>query len=291
MISLTQLRTFLAVAEAGSVGAAAERLAVSQPAVSAALSSLGQSVNAPLVERDGRGTRLTEAGETLAIYARRIFALLDEASAETAHAARRETRRVRLAAVTTVAEHLIAALLNGFRIQEPEMAVELYVGNRDQVWERLRHWEADLAVGGRPPRDPAFVTLAVRSNELVVVRAPSLPDEYLQATWLVREPGSGTRAATEAFFATLGIDPPTLTIGSNAAIRACVRAGLGISLLSRGSVEQELETRELIVIPTPGTPLARNWHLVGPLDRELPAAAARFVSYALESRVFESPSG
>lgn len=288
MFSLNQLRTFLAVADTGSVGAAAERLAVSQPAVSAALAALAQSVGAPLVRRDGRGTRITAAGEALALHARRIFALLERAQEDAAQAARRDAQRLRLAAVTTVAEHVIARLLRGFRARAPHVDVELYVANREHVWDRLRHWEADLVVGGRPPQDPAFTSLAVRPNELLVVRAPEYDVPFAQATWLLREPGSGTRAATQAFFTSVGIEPQTLTIGSNGAIRECVRAGLGISLLSRDTVERELVNGALAAVETPATPLARNWHLVGPADRELPDAAAQFVAYALETGAFEA---
>lgn len=288
MFSLNQLRTFLAVAETGSVGGAAERLTVSQPAISAALAALAQAAGAPLVERDGRGTRLTAAGQALEVYARRTFALLGEAQSEVAKAARSENRRLRLATVTTVAEHIVATLLRGFRAREPEIDVELHVANRAHVWQRLRHWEADLVVGGRPPHDPEFTTLATRKNELVAVRAPELQPDYARATWLLREPGSGTRTATEEFFAALGIAPATLTIGSNGAIRECVRAGLGMSLLSREAVAHDLENGALALVPTPATPLLRDWHLVCAAGREIPHGAQRFAAYALETGTFKA---
>lgn len=287
MLSLNQLRTFLAVVDTGSVGSAAEQLAISQPAVSAALAALGETLGTALVERDGRRTRITAAGEALALHARRIFSSLDLAREDAVQAARREARRLRIATVTTVAEHVIARLLRGFREQAPEIDVELYVANRDHVWDRLRHWEADLVVGGRPPRDPVFRSLAVRANELLLVSAPDYATEYARATWLLREPGSGTRAATQALFTSIGIDPPTLTIGSNSAIRECVRAGLGVSLLSRDTVERELESGALKVLAAPGTPLVRNWHLVALADRELPAGAAEFAAFAIQTQAFE----
>jgi DNA-binding transcriptional LysR family regulator len=286
MVSLNLLRTFLAVARAGSVGEAAESLAVSQPAVSAALAALAREYGTPLVEREGRGTRLTPAGEALAHQARRIFALLDETRRETTRAANRAARRLRLASVTTVAEQVIAELLRGFRMREPEIDVELFVADRTTVWERLEHWEADLAVGGRPPAEPIFQTLAMRSNALIPVAAAGFDGSYSQATWLLREPGSGTRIATETFLAALGIDPPTLTIGSDGAIRACVRAGLGLSLLSRATVQRDLEDRAIVELAMPLGPIVRNWHLVGPSDRELPDTARRFLAYALESGTF-----
>jgi len=287
MLSLNQLRTFLAVVETGSVGSAAEQLAISQPAVSAALAALSEALGAPIVERDGRRTRITAAGESLALHARRVFSTLERAREDAVSAAQREASRVRIATVTTVAEHVIARLLHGFRRQEPEVDVELYVANRDRVWDRLRNWESDLVVGGRPPRDALFRTLAVRANELLLVRAPEYDADYARATWLLREPGSGTRAATQSLFTSIGVDPPVLTIGSNSAIRECVLAGLGVSLLSRDTVERELASGTLIALPAPGTPLVRNWHLVGPGDRDLPAGAAKFAEYAIQTQTFE----
>ena len=287
MLSLNQLRTFLAVVDTGSVGAAAEQLAISQPAVSAALAALGESVGAALVERDGRRTRITAAGEALAMHARRVFSTLDRARVDAVEASKREGRRLRIATVTTVAEQVIARLLRGFRQEAPGVDVELFVANRDHVWDRLRHWEADLVVGGRPPRDPIFRTLAMRANELLLVASPEHDGNFAHATWLLREPGSGTRAATQALFTSIGIDPPTLTIGSNSAIRECVRAGLGVSLLSRDTVERELESGTLKVLKAPGTPLVRNWHLVGLADRELPPGAAEFADFAIQTQTFE----
>jgi DNA-binding transcriptional LysR family regulator len=98
----------------------------------------------------------------------------------------------------------------------------------------------------------------------------------------VREAGSGTRAVTEECFSALGIDPPRLSIASNGAISACVRAGLGYSLVSRDAVERELRTGAVKQVATAFTPLDRKWHLVASRDRELPPAAGRFVAFALE---------
>jgi DNA-binding transcriptional LysR family regulator len=288
MYSLNQLRALVAVAETGSVGLAAEQLMVSQPAVSGALAALSEHCRAPVVEREGRGTRLTAAGEALAATARRIFAMLDETEREITERIARGAGRLRLGAVTTFAEERIASTLRGFSGRHPEIGVELQVGNRAQVWDRLRHWEIDLAIGGRPPADPAFVTLAVSPNELVAVRSPEHDGDYARARWIVREPGSGTLEATLAFFTALGISPPTLTIGSNGAIRECVRAGLGMSLLSREGVARDVEDGTLAIVPTPASPLGRNWHLVRAAERELTSSAQAFLAYAVESGGFHA---
>jgi LysR family transcriptional regulator, low CO2-responsive transcriptional regulator len=288
MYSFTQLRVLVAVAETGSVGLAAEQLMVSQPAISAALSALSESCGAPVVEREGRGTRLTAAGEALAASGRRIFAMLDETQREIGERVAGGSRKLRLGAVTTFAEERIAATLRGFSSVEPETAIELQVGNRAQMWDRLRHWEIDLAIGGRPPNDPAFATLAMSPNELVVVCSPEHNRDYARAHWIVREPGSGTLEATLGFFSAIGLAPLRLTIGSNGAIRECVRAGLGMSLLSREGVARDVEDGTLVIVPTPASPLARNWHLVRAAGRELSKSAKAFLGYAIASGGFQA---
>jgi DNA-binding transcriptional LysR family regulator len=291
MLSLNQLRTFLEVAERGSVRLAAERLVISQPAVSSALAGLQKAVGVPIVERDGRGVRLTAAGERLATYGRRLFALLDEAVAEVRAAGQPMSPRLSLAAVPTAAEQLLPELLSGFRAEREPVDVDLEVANKDRVWDRLAHWEADLVLAGRPPRPEQFVTLAIRPNAVVVVGPPNRAYSRAQlagATWLLRELGSGTRETTEAVFAELGIAPPAVTIGSNGAIRECVRVGLGISLLSRDAVARELADGTLAEIPTPVTPMVRDWHLVGGRERDLPSGALRFLRYVIDTGAFRA---
>ena len=289
MLSLNQLKMFLEVVRTGSVREAADALVVSQPAVSAALAGLQREIGAPLVARSGRGIAITEAGETVAAYGRKIFALIDEATRYARQIAKADVRRLRIAAVTTAAEYLAPDLLRRFREREPDVEVELEVGNHTRVWDRLGHWEVDLVLAGRPPLGLPFRTAATRAHELVII-APAErrfdPGSLAAVAWLVREPGSGTRAATEDLLTLLGIDPPRLTINSNGAIQACVRAGLGVSLASRDAVESELRAGSLQAVPTALTPLARNWHLVTATDRDVPHSAARFLAFVADSAAF-----
>ena len=292
MISLNQLGTLLEVAQAGSVHLAAERLVISQPAVSAALAGLQRTIGAPVVERNGRGIRLTPSGECLAGYGRRIFALLEEAVSESRAAGAPGAGRLRLAAVTTAAEQLLPELLSAFRVVAGAVEVELHVANKDRVWDRLAHWEADLVLAGRPPQDGYFQTVAVRSNAVIVVGQPGRKydiHDLARSTWLLREPGSGTRETTDALFAELGISPPAVTIGSNGAIRECVRAGLGISVLSRDAVAREVAEGTLAEIPTPITPLLRDWHLVRSTERAMTPGAQRFIEHAITTEIFQAP--
>lgn len=291
-MTLSQLRAFVAVARLGSVRRAATDLVVSQPAVSAAVSALQQDLGVPLVAREGRGLVLTPAGRVFAGYARQVLGLLDEARVAAVGQLDPESGRVRLAAVTTAGEHVLPAFLADFRARYPEAEVVLEVGNRSRVWELLGFREVDLAIGGRPPADGRFTTLATRGNPLVLVApAPSdradtagplpvsevLVAELASRVWLVREPGSGTRSTAEELFEELGIAPPTLTLGSNGAIRESVRAGLGVTLISRDAVARELGRGALEEWRSPGLSLERSWHVVGRVDEDLAPTAKLFL--------------
>ncbi len=266
-MTLTQLRTFLAVAETASVRSAAERLVVSQPSVSAAVASLEKELGVALVARQGRGLRITAAGAAFAARARESLGLLDLAvrSAQSVEAPGQGT--VRVVTVTTAAERILPPLLAVFRREHPEAGVSLQVGNRAMVWEALRDHSADLVIAGRPPVAAPFVVVATAPNQLVLAGPPidaaNVPVARLAGqTWLMREAGSGTRAVADQLLDDLGIVPPTMILGSNGAIEQAVVAGLGIALISLDAVADRIAAGSVAVWPCPGTPLDRPWHLV-----------------------------
>lgn len=291
IMTFRQLATFLELARAGSVKLAAERLFVSQPAVSAVVASLQGELGVDLVTRSGRGLRLTDSGRVLAGYARRIQGLLDEAATATTGAS--APARVRLAAVTTAGEHLLPAAIAGFRERHPDAEVSLEVSNRGHVWERLEAHEVDLVVAGRPPGLRGLHSRAVRPNQLVIVAAPGVARGPLTSTalathtWLLREPGSGTRTTVEEYLAAHGIEPATLTLGSNGAVREAAAVGLGITLISRDAVDAELSSGRLVLLPAPDIPLQREWHIVTRDEDHLPGSGSLFLEHLIAHSGFE----
>lgn len=291
-MTFSQLRTFVAVAAAGSVNVAARRLLVSPPAVSAAVGSIERELGVALVERAGRGLVITPAGEVFARYARRVLAVLETAKEATAEALDPERGQVRLAAVTTAGEHVVPRHLASFRSRYPDSSISLEVGNRNRVWDALEEHEVDLAIGGRPPGGSRFVSLATRPNVLVLVAAgrgkPSVRevdlDTLAQSVVLVREEGSGTRGTAEELFDELGVDPRLLTLGSNGAIRESVQVGLGITLISRDAVARELDEGALEEWRCADLPRQRAWHVVARADEPLPATAALFLTHLVSAR-------
>jgi DNA-binding transcriptional LysR family regulator len=177
-----QLQTFLAVARTGSVRAAAARLVVTEPAVSAAVSALQRELGCPLIARQGRGIVLTAAGETLARYAAELVGLRDQAVREL-----QGSRMLRLAAVTTAGEHVVPPLLKAFRSLHPDVEVSLEVGNRSTVFERLLRRDVDLAIGGQPPPASGIAGFPFLAYRLVVVgAADARVDGPADETWLLR---------------------------------------------------------------------------------------------------------
>ena len=265
MSTVARLRALVTVADAGSVREAARRLSVTESAVSAALAALAREVRAPLVERDGRGLRLTGAGQAYAGYARQILGLHEEALAAARTGPDPERGRVRVAAVTTAGEHLLPNQLASFLGAHPSVDLRLEVGSSERMWAMFAAHEADVMIGGKPPAHvTGAVIRATRPNLLVVAASPGTAAGFdLAATrWLQREAGSATRAHGEALLSGLEADPPRLTLGSNGAVVACAVAGLGATLVSREAVRHHLDRGELTEVPVPGTPLRRPWRAV-----------------------------
>jgi LysR family transcriptional regulator, low CO2-responsive transcriptional regulator len=261
MTTTGRLRAFVAVTDSGSVRAAAARLTVTESAVSAALAALTREVGVPLLERHGRGVRLTERGRIFVGYAREILGLQEEGLAAVRGDADPARARVRVAAVTTAGENIVPVVIASLRERHPGVDLRLEVGNRERMWALLAAHEADLVIAGRPPRSLDVAVRAVRRNELVVV-GPTGVSDPMGATWLLREAGSGTRAATQALLAELDADPATLTLGSNGAVVAGAEAGLGVTLVSRDAVANALAAGRLVELAVPHTPLRRPWHAV-----------------------------
>jgi LysR family transcriptional regulator, low CO2-responsive transcriptional regulator len=282
--TVARLRAFVTVADAGSVRAAAGRLVVTESAVSAAIAALAREVGVPLIEREGRGLRLTPSGRTYAGYARTILGLHDEALAAARGDTDPEHGRVRVAAVTTAGEHVLPALLAAFLASHPGVDLQLDVGTSEHVWELLAAHRTDLAIAGRPPRGlDGVVVQAVRPNTLVVVAAPTVARSFAlgRTRWLLREEGSGTRTTCEALLAGWEVDPPRLTLGSNGAVVAAAAAGLGVTLVSGDAVSGELADGRLAEVTVPGGPLRRPWHAV--TGAQVPASVTLLIGHLLRS--------
>ncbi|MCA1587985.1 MAG: LysR family transcriptional regulator [Chloroflexi bacterium] len=288
-ITLTQLRSFLAVMRGGSVTAAADELVVTQPSVSAAVAALSRELGTPVTEREGRGIRPTAAGTAFAPFAADVIGLLEEGRRAAREAAHLADRRLRLAAVTTAAESFVPPLMRAFSESYEEIGLTLAVGNREQVIDLVLDHRADVAIGGRPPRDPRVQASAILTNDFVLITSPDDPQkdgaavdatELERRVWLLREPGSGTRIVNEEFLASAALEPQTLTLGSNGAIKQAARAGIGVAFISRAAVALELEHGVLAALPVRHRPAARRWYAMCSTVGPRRAAVERFMTFA-----------
>lgn len=283
----SRLRTFVTLADTGSVRAAAARLYVTESAVSASLAALARDLGVPVIERIGRGVRLTPAGTVYARYARQVLGLLEQGRTAARGEADPGHGSLRLAAVITAADQVLPRLLAGFRARWPDADLALQVGPSSEVWRSLADHEADLVLAGRPPAGVPATVLATRANDLIVVTAPDIAFDLRSTPWVMREPGSGTRATAETYLAEREAHPPQLVLGSNGAVIAGVAAGLGAALVSRDAVGAELADGRLVAIDAPGTPLRRPWHAVAGTS---PTATTRlFVTHLLEAPGWRTP--
>jgi len=298
-ITLTQLRSFLAVMRGGSVTAAADELIVTQPSVSAAVAALSRELGTPVTEREGRGIRPTPAGTAFAPFAADVIGLLEDGRRAAREAAQLAERRLRLAAVTTAAESFVPPLMRAFGLCNEEIGLTLAVANREQVLDLVLDHHADVAIGGRPPRDPRIAATAILPNEFVLISSPEDPHadganvdaaELERRVWLLREPGSGTRVVNEEFLAAAGLEPQTLTLGSNGAIKQAARAGIGVSFISRAAVALELEVGLLSALPVRKGPAARRWYAMCSTVGPQGAAVERFMAFATSPQAREALS-
>jgi DNA-binding transcriptional LysR family regulator len=289
--TVRQLQIFEAAARALSFSAAAQALHLTQPAVSMQVRQLEHFAGVELFERTGRRLHLTDAGEELLVHARAVLRALEDADEVFAAMKGLRGGRVRLAVVST-AKYFAPRLLARFAQAHPGVTVRLQAENRAAVVRTLTANEVDLALMGQPPDDGELVAHTFAEHPLVVIAAPDHPlarrrnvplEELAEQTFLVREPGSGTRAALERFFGERGL---RLNVGlempSNETIKQAVMAGLGLAFISLHTIALELSVRALALVRAPGLPVVRHWNVVHRREKRLAPAAQAFKAFVLE---------
>ncbi|MBQ0933151.1 LysR substrate-binding domain-containing protein [Ideonella alba] len=291
-ITFRQLRVFTEVARHNSVQRASEALHLTPQAVSMQLREIESQVGLRLFDRQGRGLSLSMAGEQFLMQARRMLSLLKETQDLMARYKQVESGRLSIGMLGP-AKYFLPTLLARFRAEHPGVQVTLRLGNRAQLVAAMQAREVDMAVMGRAPADWPNRAEPFAMHPQVLVTAPDHPFTALahvpvaalaRETLIVREAGSGTRAAMEEFLRAHHVQPLSLMeIPSDEAIKQAVMAGLGVSLLSRHTVALELQHGLIATPPMEGLPLLRRWHLVRSSGTELSPAAEAFRYFLLES--------
>ncbi len=289
-VTLRQLQVFEAVARHLSYTRAAEELHLTQPAVSIQVRQLEESIELPLFEQIGKKVFLTEAGEELQHYSRSIAEKLAEAESVIDELKGLHRGRLKITVATT-ANYFVPNLLAAFNKRYQGVNIVLDVTNRSGLLKQLEFNETDMVIMGRPPADHDLEFEPFRDNPLVIVAPPDHPlarrkrvplSKLRDQTFLVREPGSGTRIAMERFFTERGVEVKTgMEVGSNEAIKQSVQAGLGLGLLSRDTLAMELQLKQLKILTVEGFPIMRSWYLVHRRGKRLSSIARAFKDFLL----------
>ena len=300
--SFRRLRVFEAVARHRSFSRAAVELHLTQPAVSMQVQQLEHEVGLPLVEQLGRRLDVTPAGREVVECARGVIARLREAEEALEALKGGGGGELSICAVSTAKYH-VPKLLAEFRRLHPGVRVRLSVSNREAVVRDLTENTVDLAVMGTPPRGLDTIAVPFAKHPIAIVAAPDhrlarrrhVPLGALaEETFLIREPGSGTRRATERFLAAHRFRPrETIEMSSNETLKQAVMAGMGVNFLSLHTVALELATRRLAVLAVKGTPLMRAWHVVHRAKKRLTPVAQAFKGFLVEhgARAIEQALG
>ena len=289
--TLKQIQTFIEVARERSVSKAAERLFVTQPAVSMQIKQLEDTFGLALIEPVGRNIRLTHAGEEFLTHAIGAIGQFKDLEASMAEHVGNKKGRIDLAIVST-AKYFVPMLLVRFSKLLPDIEVKLRIDNRENILGMLSRNEVDLVMMGRAPSTLDCEATPFATNPQGFVCAPEHPlsrrkrasFEMLQDyPFVVREQGSGTRAAMERLFAQHEIPlNVAMEMPSNETIKQAVMAGMGMSFLSLRTVRHELAAGYIGLVDINGMPIVGHWYVTHLKQKKLSPAAKAFKGFLIE---------
>lgn len=283
-ITLRQLEVFAEVLKSGSTTQASQRLALSQSAVSAALTDLEGQLGVQLFDRVGKRLVVNEHGRLL--YPRALAAL--EQASEIEQLFREANGAIRVFASSTIGNYILPEVIAHYRRDFPELPLELSVGNSQDVITAVADFRVDIGLIEGPCHAAEIIAEPWLEDELVVFAPPSSPllqrevtlEALAAAPWILRERGSGTREIVDYLLLShlpqfqLGME-----LGNSEAIKHAVRHGLGISCLSRRVIAEQLETGTLVEVPLPLPRLVRTLWRIHHRQKHLSNALTRFIRY------------
>jgi DNA-binding transcriptional LysR family regulator len=271
-MNLNHLAIFDAVAQTGSMTLGAQRLDISQPAVSKQVQELESFLRVRLFDRIGRRVHLSQAGEVLAEYARRLFALAQEAEQAMADVRAVNQGKLALGASTTIGTYLLPCVVAEFWRRHPNVELLVRIENTEQVHRRLVGHELDIGLTEGFVEEEELDAEVFHQDELVVIASAShrlagksrvALSVVQEEPFILREPGSGTRAVEERALARLKLPVRVvMALGSTEAIKRVVAEGVGLAIVSRLSVRAECAAGTLAVLPVAELRMERPLHLV-----------------------------
>jgi molybdate transport repressor ModE-like protein len=293
---LRSLEMLLAVAEYGSIGAAARALDVAQPSVTDRLRRLEGHLGLALVVRSPRGSRLTDEGVAVADWAREVIGASDQLEAGVAALRRGHDSQLRVSASLTVAEYLLPRWLADLRLRSPDTGVALRMCNSQQVARDVLDGSADLGFIEGPRTTGGLRAWVVAVDDLVIVVAPGHPwarrrrplgvAELAEAPLIAREKGSGTRDTLDHALIRAGAHrtaTPRLELGSTSAIKTAVLTGQGVGVLSRFAISDDIRGGRLREVAVEDVDLRRRLRAIWRAGSRLSGPAADLANCAAQS--------
>jgi len=280
-----QLELLLALKETGSIKQASEYLHLAQPTVSMQLKKLSEAIDMPLYQQVGKKLVFTEAGNKVAETAKSVLESIENLDMNLSDLKGLKSGKLKLAVVTS-SKYFAPHLMGAFSTSFPGVNVQLKVGNREQIIQRLINEEDDFYVFSHLPEDIEANHVNFLSNPLVAIAHKKHPlakqnivdiNMLSKEKFIIREKGSGTRFAIDQFMEkhkkSLNI---TMTIESNEAIKHAVISGLGISILSAHSLAFTAGSSDIVRLNVKGLPINTSWYFVWSKKKALSLVASEF---------------
>jgi molybdate transport repressor ModE-like protein len=285
---VTRMRLLVEIERLGSLSAAAQAIGIGQPSASQHLRLLEAAAGQRLVERSGRGSRLTEAGRVLAARAAQALASLDAAGEELAELAGLKRGKIRLGASTAPGVYVLPEALGRFRRDFPGVTIDVEIAASGEILRRLLAGRVQLAVVGAKTADERIELEPFLEDEIVGIAKPATlplrkgvldPEHISSLLLLCREPESSSRQLVEQELQAIGVRPAGVwELGSSEATKRAAREGLGIAFLSRYAVAEEVARGDLESFRLAGRPPLRRAFSIARLSgRPLSPAERSFV--------------
>lgn len=284
------LRVFLTVYEQGSVSAAAKILNLTQPTISIQLKQLSDLLGTELYHLQGKKLVFTEVGHITARYCIKITQDIDDLEIEISNLSQLKSGTLKVAAVTSC-EYFVPHLIGSFLDKHPMVDIDFKVDNREKIRERYKNGYDDLYIFSHIDSDMTGDIVPLFPNNLYAIASKSHPLAFKDSirlkalvgfSWILREQGSGTRRAIERHFSHHDINiNPKLVMESNEAIKHCVMAGMGLSILSEYALTQE-NPENIAILPVETFPIETYWNLVFPSSTRQSPLSQAFMAHLIE---------
>ena len=286
-----RLQVFHAVAKHLSFTRAADALFMTQPAVTFQIRQLEEQYGTRLFERRHAGISLTPAGEVVLSFAQKILALSDELETRLSEMTGEMRGPLLVGGSTTIAEFMLPRVLGEFNAAYPQVRARLIVANSESIESQVAEHTLDVGLIEVPGKLAGLTSQVCCEDELIIICAPDYPLAGMKSVtpkaladyeFISREPGSGTREITDAYFRSHKVPPESLKtqmeLGSPEALKGVVSTGLGFAIVSRAVVAKELQLGELLAIPLRPA-LKRSLYLVFQQDRFQSRLTATFIEF------------